>query len=68
MAQLWDDKEMEGKTKKRYYKEVINPTLDNHNYLWVLSITKKKMSFRASKQLWKFMTKKTTKNSKLFYN
>ena len=41
-AQLWDDQEMEGKTKKRYYKEVINPTPDNHNYLWVLSIAKKK--------------------------
>ena len=28
----------------RYYKEVINPTLDNQNYLFVLSNNKKKMS------------------------
>ena len=30
--------------KLRYYKEVINPTLDNENYLSVLSINKKKMN------------------------
>ena len=39
---LWKDQELEGKRKLRYYKEVINPTLDNHNYLFVLSINKKK--------------------------
>ena len=41
---LWDDKELEGKRKLRYYKEVINPNLDNHNYLSVLTSTKKKVN------------------------
>ena len=41
---LWEDHELEGKRKLRYYKEVINPTLDNHNYLSVLSNNKKKMN------------------------
>ena len=41
---LWDDKELEGKMKLRYYKEVINPTLDNQNYLSMLTSTKKKMN------------------------
>ena len=41
---LWDDKELEGTRKLRYYKEVIKPTLDNQNYLFVLTSTKKKMS------------------------
>ena len=41
---LWDDKELEGKRKLRYYKEVINPTLDNHNYLSFLINTKEKMN------------------------
>jgi len=26
---MWDAKELEGKRKLRYYKELINPTLDN---------------------------------------
>ena len=37
---MWEDQELEGKRKLRYYKEVINPTLDNHNYLSVLSRNK----------------------------
>ena len=41
---MWDAKEMEGKSKLRYYKEVINPTLDNHNYLSMLNNTKSKMN------------------------
>lgn len=41
---LWDDKDLEGKRKLRYYKEVINPTLDNQNYLSILTSTKKKMN------------------------
>ena len=41
---LWEDKELEGKRKLRYYKEVINPTRDNQNYLFVLSRNKNKMS------------------------
>ena len=40
----WDAKELEGKRKLRYYKEVINPTLDNQNYLSMLTSTKKKMN------------------------
>ena len=41
---LWDVKELEDKRKLRYYKEVINPTLDNQNYLSVLTNTQKKMN------------------------
>ena len=41
---LWEDKELEGKRKLRYYKEVINLTLDNYDYLSVLTNTKKKMN------------------------
>ena len=41
---LWEDQELEGKRKLRYYKEVINPTLDNQNNLSVLPNNKKKMN------------------------
>ena len=41
---LWEDQELEGKRKLRYSKEVINLTLDNWNYLCVLSNNKKKMN------------------------
>jgi len=41
---LWDDKELEGKRKLRYYKEVINPTLEKQNYLSILTSLKKKMN------------------------
>ena len=41
---IWDAKELEGKMMLRYYKEVINPTLDNENYLSMLISTKKKMN------------------------
>ena len=44
MDKMWDDKELEGKRKLRYYKGVINSTLDTHNYLSMLSINKKKMN------------------------
>ena len=44
MDKLWEDKELEGKRKLRYYKEVINPILDNQNYLSLLTKTKKKMN------------------------
>jgi len=40
----WDDKELEGKKKLIYYKEVINLTLDSQNYLLILTNTKKKMN------------------------
>lgn len=41
---MWDAKELEGKRKLSYCKEVINPTLNNQNYLSVLTSTKKKMN------------------------
>ena len=41
---LWEDEELEGKRNLKYYKEVSNPTLDNQNYLSVLSSNKKKMN------------------------
>jgi len=41
---LLDDKELKGKIKLLYYKEVINPTLANKNYLVVLTSAKKKMN------------------------
>ena len=41
---LWEDQELEGKRKLRYNKEVINPTLYNQTYLFVLPSNKKKMN------------------------
>jgi hypothetical protein len=31
---MWCDKELEGKRKLRYYKDVINPNLEDQNYLF----------------------------------
>ena len=41
---MWDVKKMEDKRKLRYYKEVINPIVDNQNYLCMLTSTKSKMN------------------------
>ena len=41
---MWEDQELEGKRKLRYCKEVMDPTLGNHNYLSLLSKNKKKMN------------------------
>ena len=41
---MWDVKKIEDKRKLRYYKEVINPTVDNQNYLSMLTSTKSKMN------------------------
>ena len=41
---MWDVKKMEDKRKLMYYKEVINPTVDNQNYLSMLTSTKSKMN------------------------
>ena len=41
---MWDVKKMEDKRKLRYYKEVINPIVDNQNYLSMLTSTKSKMN------------------------
>ena len=58
---LWEDQEMEGTRKLRYYKEVINTTLDNQNYLSVLSNNKKKMNIAKirtnSPELWRSIPK-----------
>jgi len=41
---MWCDKELKGKRKLRYYKEVINHKLEYQNYLFVLTSVKKKIS------------------------
>ena len=41
---FWEDQELEGKRKLRYYTEVIKPTLENQNYRSMFSIYKKKMN------------------------
>ena len=43
---MWCDKELEEKINLRYYKDVINPNLEdqNQNYLFVLPSVKKKIS------------------------
>jgi hypothetical protein len=38
------DKELEEKIKLRYYKEAINPNLEDQSYLYVLTSVKKKIS------------------------
>ena len=38
---MWREKDLEAKIKLRYYKEVINPTLEYQKYLSVLISTKK---------------------------
>jgi hypothetical protein len=39
---MWYDKEVEGKRKLRYYKDVINPNIEDQNYLSVFPSVKKK--------------------------
>ena len=41
---MWCDKELEEKIKLRYYKDVINPNLEDQNYLSILPSVKKKIS------------------------
>ena len=63
---LWDDKELDGKRRLRYYRGVINPILDNQNYLFVLTSTKKKMniagirtnSHELRSETWRWFTPK----------
>ena len=38
---MWCDKEFEEKRKLRYYKDVINPNLEDQNYLSVLQCKEK---------------------------
>ena len=39
---MWCEKYLEAKRKLKYYKEVINPTLEDQKYLSVLTSSKKK--------------------------
>jgi hypothetical protein len=39
---MWCDKELEEKRKLRHYKDVINPNIEDQNYLYVLMSVKKK--------------------------
>jgi hypothetical protein len=41
---MWCDKELEEKRKLSYYKDVINPNLEDQNYLFVLPSVKRKIS------------------------
>jgi predicted glutamine amidotransferase len=41
---MWCDKELEEKRKLRYYKDVINPNLEDQNYLSILLSVNKKIS------------------------
>ena len=41
---LWCDKELEDKRKLRYYKEVVNPNLEDQKYLYVLTSIKKRIN------------------------
>ena len=40
---MWCEKYLEAKRKLRYYKEVINPTLEDQKYIFVLTSLKKKL-------------------------
>jgi hypothetical protein len=46
---MWCDKELEEKRKLRYYKDVINPNLEDQNYLSVLTSVKKKINIAKIK-------------------
>jgi hypothetical protein len=41
---IWCDKELEEKIKLRYYKDVINPNLEDQNYLSLLASVKRKIN------------------------
>ena len=41
---IWCEKDLETKRKLRYYKQVINPTLEDQKYLSVLTSPKKKIN------------------------
>jgi len=41
---MWCEKDLEVKRKLRYYKEVINPNLEDQKYLSVLTSSKKKIN------------------------
>jgi hypothetical protein len=39
---MWCDKELEEKRKLRYYKDAINPNIEDQNYLSVFTKCKEK--------------------------
>ena len=39
---MWCEKDLEDKRKLRYYKEVINPTLEDQKYLSILTLVQRK--------------------------
>jgi hypothetical protein len=41
---LWCDKELEDKRKLIYYKDVVNPNLENQKYLSILTCVKKRIN------------------------
>ena len=41
---MWCEKDLAAKRKLRYYKEVINPTLEDQKYLSILTISKNKIN------------------------
>ena len=41
---MWCEEDLEAKRKLRYYKEIINPTLEDQNYLSVLTSSKGKIN------------------------
>ena len=41
---MWCEKDLAAKRKLRYYKEVINPTLEHQKYLSILTSSKKKIN------------------------
>ena len=41
---MWCEKDLAAKIKLRYYKEVINPTLEDQKYPSVLTSSKKKIN------------------------
>ena len=44
---MWCEKDLEAKRKLRYYKEVMNPTLQDQNYTFVLTSSKKKFNIAS---------------------
>ena len=46
---MWCDKELEDKRKLWYYKEVINPNLEDQKYLSILTSVKNKISIAKIK-------------------
>ena len=46
---MWCENDLEAKQKLRYYKEVINPTLEDQKYLSVLTSLKKKINIAKIK-------------------